>query len=123
MRYAPRAFSSLVAATNIRRLTGCRESGRLYQCAWRRLPGPGSNARLFTSLPSRARDYIKEESADETNRRDQRAHEKQVKASLQEATKQQIRRPWQREGADQPPAEEAHRRMNKNMTKGSPTLS
>ncbi|KAF2963462.1 hypothetical protein GQX73_g10113 [Xylaria multiplex] len=80
--------------------------------------GPYSSSRHFTSSFRRTKDLIQEESARETNKTDQHVHEKEVEASMQEATKQQIKRPWQREGADKPPVEESHRTMNKTMTKG-----
>lgn len=42
----------------------------------------------------------------------------EVHASIEAATKQQIRRPWQREGADKPPADQEARELNRVMTKG-----
>ncbi|KAH8204529.1 hypothetical protein TruAng_001303 [Truncatella angustata] len=61
---------------------------------------------------------LSDETARETNQRDQDAHEEEVKASMEAAVKQQIKRPWQREGADKPPVDEEARHLNKNMAKG-----
>ncbi|KAI0205591.1 hypothetical protein F4808DRAFT_409633 [Astrocystis sublimbata] len=126
MRYAARACSQLTAASTFRRLAGCKGSSfassrlssqiqglqtcqtwlpSVYRC------GP----RHFTSSPRRTNEST---DADAENDKDQRAQEKEVKASIQEATRNQIKRPWQREGADKPPAEESHRTLNKEMTKG-----
>lgn len=41
-----------------------------------------------------------------------------MKANLEAATKQQIKRPWQREGADKPPTDFEARKMNKSMVRG-----
>ncbi|KAI0550308.1 hypothetical protein F4679DRAFT_542883 [Xylaria curta] len=132
MSYATRACSQLTAATSLRQLVSCSNSG-FHRYArhhpstpiqWLRmgriglLSSPHSGFRHFTSSNRRLKDLIDEESVRETNERDQHAHEEQVEASIQEATKHQIRRPWQREGADKPPADEPHRSMNKTMTKG-----
>ncbi|KAI1174572.1 hypothetical protein F4777DRAFT_553654 [Nemania sp. FL0916] len=125
MSYAPRACSKLVVATGFGRRVSCQWVGFRY-CAWQQSSSPSlsssryasAQTRHFAFSATRAKDFLQEESADETNKRDQNAHEEQVKASIQEATKQQIRRPWQREGADKPPADESHRRMNKSMAKG-----
>ncbi|KAI1754878.1 hypothetical protein F4782DRAFT_463895 [Xylaria castorea] len=128
MSYATRACSQLTAATSFRRLPACSSSAfhRYARHAsapvqWLRigpLSGSHPGIRYIASSPRRMKDPIDEESVRETNKRDQRAHEEQVEASIQEATKNQIKRPWQREGADKPPAEESHRTMNKTMTKG-----
>ncbi|KAI0136752.1 hypothetical protein BJ170DRAFT_29522 [Xylariales sp. AK1849] len=64
------------------------------------------------------RKILQDESARETNERDQNAHEKDVKAGIEAATKQQIKRPWQREGADKSPVDQENRNLNKSMTKG-----
>ncbi|KAI0533660.1 hypothetical protein GGR58DRAFT_485660 [Xylaria digitata] len=128
MSCVTRSCSQLPAATSIRRLAGCNRTcpnPYIWQSSvlargsqiWQ-LSGPCSSSRYFTSSFRRTKDLIQEESARETNKRDQHVHEKQVEASIQEATKQQIKRPWQREGADKPPVEESHRTMNKTMTKG-----
>ncbi|KAK7949124.1 uncharacterized protein PG986_010010 [Apiospora aurea] len=61
---------------------------------------------------------LKDESAKETNQRDADAHESEVKVGMEAAVKQQIKRPWQREGADKPPVDLESKQMNKNMTKG-----
>ncbi|KAI0411829.1 hypothetical protein F5X98DRAFT_33912 [Xylaria grammica] len=128
MSYATRACSQLPAATSVRRLAGCsRSSPNPY--IWHssilirgphiwHLSSPQIGSRFLTSSFRRTKDLIQEESARETNKRDQHVHEEQVEAGIQEATKQQIRRPWQREGADKPPVEQSHRTMNKTMTKG-----
>ncbi|KAI0874249.1 hypothetical protein GGS24DRAFT_352945 [Hypoxylon argillaceum] len=121
MSYATRACSQLSTATGFPSLAKHHSNGLHLAYSFRvsRLSGPySSSTRYFTSSPYRTRDPIREESARETNERDQHVHEKQVKAGLQQATKQQIKRPWQREGADKPPADESHRGMNKAMTKG-----
>ncbi|KAI1421753.1 siderophore biosynthesis protein [Xylaria sp. FL1777] len=128
MSYATRACSQLPAAAGFRRLAGCSRSGphphtghhsaliRSPQL-WR-LCGPHSNFRGFTSSLRRANDLVRGETARETNKRDQDAHEEEIETSIQEATKQQIKRPWQREGADLPPIDQSRRSMNKTMTKG-----
>ncbi|KAI1164788.1 hypothetical protein F5B18DRAFT_614478 [Nemania serpens] len=128
MSYATRACSQLTAATSIRRLVGyhgnglnrdaCHSSSLARGLRVWRSCSPSAGSRCLTSSSRRTRDYIQEESARETNNRDQHAHEKEVEASIQQATKQQIRRPWQREGADIPPAETSHHSMNKTMAKG-----
>ncbi|KAI1745810.1 hypothetical protein F4680DRAFT_113899 [Xylaria scruposa] len=134
MSYATRACSQLTAATSFRQLVSCSNSGfhryarhhpavpiqwlRIGRTRTGPLSGPHAGFRHFTSSHRRLKDLIDEESVRETNERDQLAHEEQVEASIQEATKHQIKRPWQREGADKPPADEPHRTMNKTMTKG-----
>ncbi|KAI1348754.1 hypothetical protein F5Y01DRAFT_205121 [Xylaria sp. FL0043] len=128
MSYATRACSHLRAATSIPRLVSCSRSAlspyTSHQPAlirssqlWR-LCGPHASSRGFTSSFRRTKDLVREETARETNERDEHFHEKEVEAGIQEATKQQVRRPWQREGADQPPVEQSHRTMNKTMTRG-----
>ncbi|KAI0113586.1 hypothetical protein GGR51DRAFT_18938 [Nemania sp. FL0031] len=128
MSYATRACSQLTAAANFRWLASHHSNG--LNCCVRYPPalahgsrfyrprGSYLSSRYFVSSPRRMRDIVEDESARETNQRDQHVHEKQVEASIQEATKQQIKRPWQREGADRPPADASHRDMNKTMTKG-----
>ncbi|RYO75100.1 hypothetical protein DL766_003080 [Monosporascus sp. MC13-8B] len=59
-----------------------------------------------------------EETAGQTNQRDQDAQEEQVKLDISEAAKQRIKRPWQREGADEPPVSQERKNMNKSMAKG-----
>ncbi|KAK9414788.1 putative Calcium uniporter protein [Seiridium unicorne] len=61
---------------------------------------------------------LEDETARETNQRDQDAHEKDVRDGIEAATKQQIKRPWQREGADKPPVDQESKKLNKAMTKG-----
>ncbi|KAI8634430.1 hypothetical protein F5Y19DRAFT_210976 [Xylariaceae sp. FL1651] len=123
MSYAARACSQLSTASAFRRLA----SSNLNCTTWhnssltrgvRRLPSPYYSSRYFTASTCRTRDLVEDETARETNLKDQRAHEKQVQKSIAETTKQQIKRPWQREGADKPPVDESHRNMNKAMTKG-----
>ncbi|KAK8086162.1 hypothetical protein PG994_001136 [Apiospora phragmitis] len=46
---------------------------------------------------------LRDETAKETNQRDTDAHQSEVKHGMEAAVKQQIKRPWQREGADKPP--------------------
>ncbi|KAJ8132086.1 hypothetical protein O1611_g1545 [Lasiodiplodia mahajangana] len=131
MSYATRACSQLTATTNFGWLAShhinalnrypCRSLALAQGSPFCRLPGLYLGSRYLTSSPHRTRDIIEDESAREINKRDQHVHERQVEASIQEATKQQIKRPWQREGADRPPADESHRDLNKTMTKGSPT--
>ncbi|GAP92241.1 putative amino acid permease protein [Rosellinia necatrix] len=132
MSYAARAYSQLTVASSVQRVANyCRTNsnrgfGRhtyhpsrlaLEPHKWRPLSVCSSLRRISPSY-SLAKDPIQEESARETNQGDQDAHEREVEASIQQATKQQIKRPWQREGADKPPADESHRSMNKTMTKG-----
>lgn len=86
----------------------------------RRLQQPsfkGVNSRAFRTT-SRLRKDLEDESIKETNQRDLDAHEEEVKAGLEAATRQQIKRPWQREGADKPPVDQEAKDMNKTMTKG-----
>ncbi|EMR72888.1 hypothetical protein UCREL1_56 [Eutypa lata UCREL1] len=52
--------------------------------------------------------------------RDQDAQEEEVKFDIGEAAKQQIRRPWMREGADEPPVSQDRKDMNKTMGKVLP---
>ncbi|KAI1292929.1 hypothetical protein F5Y03DRAFT_375078 [Xylaria venustula] len=127
MSYVARACSQL-PATSFRRLAGCGRSGPApctgHHSALIRSPqvwpwgGPQPGSRSFTSSFRRTKDLISEETVRETNKRDQNAHEKEVEAGIQEATKRQIKRPWQREGADKPPVDQTHRDLNRNMTKG-----
>ncbi|RYP52464.1 hypothetical protein DL768_002387 [Monosporascus sp. mg162] len=62
--------------------------------------------------------YDGEETAWQTDQRDQDAQEEQAKLDISKAAKQQIKRPWQREGADEPPVSQERKNMNKNMGKG-----
>lgn len=125
-----RACSHLPAAAGLRRLAGCGSSGpgpfTFHHSVLIRSPeiwrlcNPQSSSRSFTSSFRRTQDLIlQDETARETNKRDQQMHEEEVETGIQEATKQQIKRPWQREGADKPPVDRDHRNMNKTMTKGS----
>jgi hypothetical protein len=69
-----------------------------------------------TATPAAKR--LQDETARETNQRDQDVHEEEVKAGLEAATKQQIKRPWQREGADRPPVDDEARKLNSSMIRG-----
>ncbi|KAI1084912.1 hypothetical protein F5B20DRAFT_224860 [Whalleya microplaca] len=110
MTYAVRICPQLTASS-IRQLAARSRPNTCSTSLWRPLRG------FATTLPTR-NDLIAEESARKTNRRDQATHEKQAKAGIEDATKQQIRRPWQREGADEPPVSDKRRTMNNGMTKG-----
>ncbi|KAI0025175.1 hypothetical protein F4780DRAFT_768435 [Xylariomycetidae sp. FL0641] len=122
MSYATRAYSSLLTASSVQRLAGCTRiasSGASRHAAFTTFkvaPTPCLR-RAFVTTP-RVRKDLGEETARETNQRDQAAHEEQVQAGIEDATKQQIKRPWQREGADQPPVSDTRKNMNKSMTKG-----
>ncbi|KAF3070651.1 Calcium uniporter protein 6, mitochondrial [Daldinia childiae] len=72
----------------------------------------------FATTQYTRKQKLDDETTRETNKRDQEAHEQEVKSGIEDATKQQIKRPWQREGADEPPVSESRRTMNKTMTKG-----
>ncbi|KAI1487058.1 hypothetical protein F5X96DRAFT_176687 [Biscogniauxia mediterranea] len=84
-----------------------------------RRPSPWSPVRcLSTTLPLK-KDQLSQESPRQTNERDQHAQETlAAKGTIQAATKSQIRRPWQREGADEPPVSQKRRALNKTMTQG-----
>ncbi|KAH7040566.1 uncharacterized protein B0I36DRAFT_12426 [Microdochium trichocladiopsis] len=71
-----------------------------------------------TAAEARAKRDEDEETARETNQRDVDQHERDVKQAISETTKQQIRRPWHREGADEPPVSKHRTEMNRNMVKG-----
>ncbi|KAH9908191.1 siderophore biosynthesis protein [Xylariomycetidae sp. FL2044] len=73
---------------------------------------------LFIATTSQLRKDLRHETARETNQRDQNHHEAQVKAGIEDAAKRQIKRPWQREGADAPPTSQERKDMNKHMTRG-----
>jgi calcium uniporter protein, mitochondrial len=93
-------------------------------CLKRRLQQTGCTQAISRSFQTtnRFRKELQDESARETNQRDLDAHEDEVKAGIEAATKAQIKRPWQREGADKPPVDEESKRLNKAMTKGRRTL-
>jgi hypothetical protein len=129
MSYATKACSQLTAAPALRRLAGSSSNslncktwhafGPLLRQGEGRFSAPYcSSPRYFTTSSCQAKNLIDEETARETNERDKNTHEKDVQANIQEATKQQIKRPWQREGADKPPVDESARNLNKTMTKG-----
>ncbi|KAI1411205.1 hypothetical protein F5Y13DRAFT_165941 [Hypoxylon sp. FL1857] len=117
MSYAFRAYSQLTASS-VRPLTSRRIANvPLSALIHKARPVSNSSYRWFVTTPIAREGQLSDETARETNERDQAAHEKEVKAGIEDAVKQQIRRPWQREGADQPPVSDS-RRMNKVMTKG-----
>lgn len=121
MSYAFRAFTQLTASTasSLRQFAGRRLANQTYtSIPVRTKPGPTPSLRKFVATPYAREGKLSDETARETNQRDQAAQEKEVRAGIEDATKQQIRRPWQREGADQPPVNEENRGMNKAMTKG-----
>ncbi|KAK7747562.1 hypothetical protein SLS62_009061 [Diatrype stigma] len=61
-----------------------------------------------------------EENARRANQKDEDAQEeKEVTMDISDAVKQQIRRPWLREGADEPPVSQDRKDMNKAMGKGT----
>jgi hypothetical protein len=93
-------------------------------CRSRQLLQTSQNLSFSRSFRTTSRVYkeLEEESARETNLRDQNAHEEEVKAGIEAATKQQIKRPWQREGADKPPTDLEAKKLNKTMTKGKNML-
>ncbi|KAI1375984.1 hypothetical protein F4677DRAFT_445699 [Hypoxylon crocopeplum] len=118
MSYAFRVYSQLTASC------AGRFAGRrlVNTCApslsYRASRFPASSYRPFSATSCAKKDQLSDETARETNQRDQDAHEEEVKSGIEDATKQQIRRPWQREGADEPPVSDSRRGMNKAMTKG-----
>ncbi|KAI1647765.1 uncharacterized protein F4817DRAFT_336700 [Daldinia loculata] len=124
MSYAFRACSQLTASS-IRQFTG-RRFGNTYTSIYtstiipprKANPVVPSSYRCFATTTYTRNQKLGDETVKETNQRDQTAHEKEVKAGIEDATKQQIKRPWQREGADEPPVSESRRTMNKTMTKG-----
>ncbi|KAI1476481.1 hypothetical protein K445DRAFT_323189 [Daldinia sp. EC12] len=121
MNYAFRASSQLTVSS-IRQFTGRRLVNTHFTStsilAPRAIPAVPWSCRHFISTPHTRKEKLNHETPRETNERDQAAHEQEVTAGIEYATKQQIKRPWQREGADEPPVSEARRTMNKAMTKG-----
>ncbi|KAI1800158.1 hypothetical protein F4811DRAFT_540532 [Daldinia bambusicola] len=121
MNYAFRASSQLTAS-GIRQFAG-RRLAHTHPTS-RIIPTRTANpvlpwhSRHFITTPHVRKEKLNHETPRETNERDQAAHEQEVTAGIEYATKQQIKRPWQREGADQPPVSETRRTMNKAMTKG-----
>ncbi|KAI1855242.1 hypothetical protein JX266_000107 [Neoarthrinium moseri] len=101
--------SQLSTALRRASMAGCRQT-RPVSCRTGVFRGFASTVR--------ARRQLQDETARETNQRDQDAHEAEVKAGIEAATKQQIKRPWQREGADKPPVDLEHKNLNKTMTSG-----
>lgn len=118
MSYVFRTYSRLTASS-LRQFSGRRLANSCTITSSRK-ENPIPVLRRPLSLTQHARkSQLNNETARETNQRDQAVHENQVKAGIEEATKQQIRRPWQREGADEPPVSDSRRNMNKSMTKGT----
>ncbi|KAI1097821.1 hypothetical protein F4804DRAFT_150255 [Jackrogersella minutella] len=117
MSYVFRPYSQLIAS-KLRQCASRRISNSYTSIPIRRTkPAPASSFRCFIATPYTRKDALSEETR-EIDQRDQSTHEKDVKAGIEDATKQQIKRPWHREGADQPPVSESRRTMNKTMTKG-----
>ncbi|KAI1324096.1 hypothetical protein F5Y16DRAFT_381878 [Xylariaceae sp. FL0255] len=116
MSYAGRLCSQHLRASSSRRVASCRinRATTLFPTA-PRVPFVYS----FRCLAATTYRRNSNETARETNERDQKAQEKKVQQGIDDVVKQQIKRPWQREGADKSPVEEDHRNLNKNMTKGS----
>ncbi|KAI8964715.1 hypothetical protein F5Y11DRAFT_68095 [Daldinia sp. FL1419] len=120
MSYAFRAYSQLTASS-IRQFASCRLANT---CISNLIPIQKANLtiplsyRCFSVTAHTRKEKLSDETARETNQRDQEAHEEEVAAGIEDATKQQIKRPWQREGADEPPVNKSRRNMNKAMTKG-----
>lgn len=82
-------------------------------------PSPSQQRRRLISTNHKLwKNETNEESPKQTNQRDQDAQEEEVKFDIGEAAKQQIRRPWMREGADEPPVSQDRKDMNKTMGKG-----
>lgn len=124
MSYAFRAYSQLTASS-IRQFAGRRLANNNKHASIftaRASLVPATPYRYFVTTPCARRENLSDETARETNQRDQAVHEKEVQAGLEDATKQQIRRPWLREGADRPPVDDERRKMNKAMTKGKCNL-
>ncbi|KAI1637274.1 siderophore biosynthesis protein [Biscogniauxia mediterranea] len=82
------------------------------------LPSSWSPVRCLSTTLHLRKDQLSQESPRQTNKRDQHAQETLAKGNIQAATKSQIRRPWQREGADEPPVSQNRRALNKTMTQG-----
>lgn len=123
MSYASRACTQLTASS-LRQFAGRRLANRACTSfPIRLIPRPIAPIRNFVATPHTRKDQLRDETPRETNKRDQAAHEKEVKAGIEDATKQQIKRPWQREGADEPPVSDERRGMNKAMTKGKSSPS
>ncbi|XXG97274.1 hypothetical protein Hte_003570 [Hypoxylon texense] len=119
MSYASRAYAQLTASS-LRQFAGRRLAKQTYSSIPARIiPRLTPSLRNFVATPYPRKDKLSDETARETNQRDQAAQEKEVRAGMgiEDATKRQIKRPWQREGADQPPVNEENRGMNKAMTK------
>jgi hypothetical protein len=111
MSYAFRR-SCAQLTTTLRRCPGAQVGGR---------HGVGKFASSFSrglKTTTAARRGFQDDAASETNPKDMESYEDDVKAGIEAATKQQIKRPWQREGADKPPVDQVNRDLNKTMTKG-----
>ncbi|KAI0156374.1 hypothetical protein GGR57DRAFT_79467 [Xylariaceae sp. FL1272] len=122
MSYAFRACSHLTAGSSFRRIASYGINRRPCPTS----PVSRTGAQLpavfgprFLATSNSTSNLIADETARETNQDDQKIYEEREQAGIDEATKQQIKRPWHRQGADQPPVEESHRNLNKSMTKGT----
>lgn len=115
MSYAPRACSQLVVALSSRQLAarGIRATRPL-----RSVGLTAASSRCFALSARAFRSTKDEKPIEEIAQKDQEAHEEHVKSGIAATTKQQIKRPWQREGADEPPVSEDRKSRNKAMTKG-----
>ncbi|KAK8078416.1 hypothetical protein PG996_004586 [Apiospora saccharicola] len=89
---------------------------RASPTTWLRMNSSSSAEALGDA--SKPKKDLRDETAKETNQRDVDSHETDVRSGMEAAVKQQIKRPWQREGADTPPVDFEAKKMNKNMTKG-----
>ncbi|KAI2463519.1 hypothetical protein F4781DRAFT_416403 [Annulohypoxylon bovei var. microspora] len=117
MSYVFRAYSQLTASS-LRQVSTRRLVNSCTSTTYQRTSLVPASRRPFTITRYMRKGQLSNETARETNQRDQAVHENEVKAGIEDATKQQIRRPWQREGADEPPVSDSRRNMNKSMTKG-----
>ncbi|KAI1205045.1 uncharacterized protein F4807DRAFT_444325 [Annulohypoxylon truncatum] len=117
MSYVFRAYSRLTAS-GLRQFSCRRLANTCTIPSFQRENQVLISRRPITITQHTGKPQLNNETARETNHRDQAVHENEVKDGIEEATKQQIRRPWQREGADEPPVSDSRRSMNKSMTKG-----
>ncbi|KAI5925973.1 hypothetical protein F4810DRAFT_656949 [Camillea tinctor] len=115
MSYAPRACSWLTAS-GVRRFTNRPFPSLSYRPTSTRSVPP---IRCLSTTRCLRKDQPSEETPRQTNERGQKEQGAQaVKGAIQAATISQIRRPWQREGADEPPVSQNRRTLNKTMTQG-----
>ncbi|KAK8024838.1 hypothetical protein PG990_002661 [Apiospora arundinis] len=104
-------------------LTSRSVAWKLQQHQQKPSASPTTWLRMHSSAPPggdaiKPKKDLRDETAKETNQRDVDGHEAEVKSGMEAAVKQQIKRPWQREGADKPPVDLESKQLNKNMTKG-----